>query len=76
VSLPGTTNLDESSALPSDDQFNDILDSLNNFLGKAVNSLGDIPELFDSAIGETFGSTLEQRRFAHDQDQSHDNHPK
>lgn len=57
VSQPAARDLDETSAMPSGDTIDSILDQLNNFLGNVVDTIGDIPELFDSAIGETFGAS-------------------
>ncbi|HAV64794.1 MAG TPA: hypothetical protein DCY13_20805, partial [Verrucomicrobiales bacterium] len=56
IELPGTENLDETNP-SSAEQFDLILDQFNTFLGNAVNNIGDIPTLFDSAVGDGFGAS-------------------
>src|SRR6266478_444884 len=56
IGMPATSNID--GVLPDSGTAHDlILSQLNTFMGNAVDTIGDIPTLFNSAIGETFGAS-------------------
>ncbi|HSU53466.1 MAG TPA: FG-GAP-like repeat-containing protein, partial [Candidatus Dormibacteraeota bacterium] len=56
IGVPAATNLDPNIP-PSDDSYDNVQTQVTTFLGNVVHTIGDIPTLFNTFVGQTFDAS-------------------